>query len=71
MSFKQRFKQLKSDWRNARLRWCKAWLDRAPAAAPRGGPIGCPMRKQFPPIAPAPSGPRIPSDQRHFVGYVV
>ena len=29
MSFKQRFKQLKTDWRNARLRWCKTWLDRA------------------------------------------
>ena len=38
MSFKQRFKQLKSDWRNARLRWCKAWLDRAPAAAPAPNP---------------------------------
>ncbi len=38
MSFKQRFKQLKTSWRNARLRWCKAWLDRAPAAAPAPQP---------------------------------
>lgn len=38
MSFKQRFKQLKTDWRNARLRWCKTWLDRAPAAAPAPNP---------------------------------
>ena len=33
MSFKQRFKQLKTDWRNARLLVCKMWLDRAPQAA--------------------------------------
>ena len=38
MSFKQRFKQLKTDWRNARLRWCKTWLDRAPAASPAPNP---------------------------------
>jgi len=38
MSFKQRFKQLKTDWRNARLRWCKTWLARAPAAAPAPNP---------------------------------
>lgn len=38
MSFKQRFKQLKTSWRNARLRWCKAWLDLAPAAAPAPQP---------------------------------
>ena len=38
MSFKQRFKQFKSDWRNARLRVCKMWLDRAPTAAPAPSP---------------------------------
>ena len=38
MSFKQRFKQFKSDWRNARLRVCKMWLDRAPLAAPAPNP---------------------------------
>ena len=38
MSFKQRFKQFKANWRHARLRMCKMWLDRAPQAAPAPNP---------------------------------